>query len=62
LLQPAFLGMLRDILRFNRAAHANLAACEDARACATCWEGDYGAMFRDAYLIPMAAAIWSSSP
>lgn len=64
LLQPAFLGMLRDILRFNRAAHVNLAAC-DGRPLSLRHlldEGRYGAMFRDAYLVPMAAAIWSSSP
>ncbi|ALU88070.1 dehydrogenase protein [Herbaspirillum rubrisubalbicans M1] len=64
LLQPAFLGMLRDILRFNRAAHANLAACQ-ARPVSLrqlLQEGGYGALFSDAYLIPMAAAIWSSSP
>jgi len=64
LLQPAFLGMLRDILRFNRAAHANLAACEGRPLSLRHLldEGRYGAMFRDAYLVPMAAAIWSSSP
>jgi len=64
LLQPAFLGMLRDILRFNRAAQANLAACEGRPLSLRHLldEGRYGAMFRDAYLVPMAAAIWSSSP
>ncbi|WP_183379659.1 MULTISPECIES: NAD(P)/FAD-dependent oxidoreductase [unclassified Herbaspirillum] len=61
---PAFLGMLRDILRFNRSAEANLAA---ARARPVTLKklitsGNYGNLFRDAYLLPMAAAIWSSSP
>ncbi|MCW5296989.1 FAD-dependent oxidoreductase [Herbaspirillum lusitanum] len=63
-MSPAFLGMLRDILRFNRAAESNLAASlvsplslEQLLAA-----GSYGAMFRDAYLLPMAAAIWSSAP
>jgi len=63
-MSPAFLGMLRDILRFNRAAQSNLAASlaspislEQLLAA-----GSYGAMFRDAYLLPMAAAIWSSAP
>ena len=63
-LSPAFLGMLRDILRFNRAAQDNLAASltqamtlEQLLAA-----GRYGALFRDAYLLPMAAAIWSSKP
>lgn len=64
LASPSFLGMLRDILRFNRAAPGNLAACQQRpvtlrRLLAA---GGYGAMFRDAYLLPMAAAIWSSAP
>jgi predicted NAD/FAD-binding protein len=64
LASPAFLRMLRDILHFNGRAEDFLAECESdgatlgqllARNC-------YGDMFRDAYLLPMAAAIWSSSP
>ncbi len=64
LLSPAFLGMLRDILRFNRAAESNLAASLAAPASLEqlLVAGRYGAMFRDAYLLPMAAAIWSSAP
>ncbi|RFB67045.1 MULTISPECIES: FAD-dependent oxidoreductase [unclassified Herbaspirillum] len=64
LLSPAFLGMLRDILRFNRAAESNLAASLDAPVTLEqlLAAGSYGAMFRDAYLLPMAAAIWSSAP
>lgn len=64
LLSPAFLGMLRDILRFNRAAESNLAASLEAPASLEqlLVAGRYGAMFRDAYLLPMAAAIWSSAP
>jgi predicted NAD/FAD-binding protein len=64
LLSPAFLGMLRDILRFNRAAEINLAASLDAPLTLEqlLVAGNYGAMFRDAYLLPMAAAIWSSAP
>ncbi|NUU04245.1 NAD(P)/FAD-dependent oxidoreductase [Herbaspirillum robiniae] len=64
LLSPAFVGMLRDILRFNRAAHANLALCESRPLTlrGLLAQGGYGQMFRDAYLLPMAAAIWSSSP
>lgn len=64
LLSPSFLCMLKDILRFNRAAQANLLASTTNQQ--TLGEllnaGGYGAMFRDAYLLPMAAAIWSSSP
>lgn len=64
LASPAFLGMLRDILRFNRQARANLALCTSQALTlgALLERGRYGAMFRQAYLLPMAAAIWSSSP
>lgn len=64
LLSPRFIGMLRDILRFNAAATDNLQVC--LRSGATLGQllesGHYGAAFRDAYILPMAAAIWSSSP
>lgn len=63
-LSPAFLGMLKDLLRFNRAAAGNLEA--SLKHPLTLGQlinaGGYGAMFRDAYLLPMAAAIWSSAP
>lgn len=56
LLRPAFLRMLRDVLRFNREAPR-------AHGARTLGEflvaGRYGAEFRDWYLLPMAAAIWS---
>lgn len=63
-LSPSFLGMLNDILRFNRAAHDNLAASIASHETLgqLLVAGNYGATFRDAYLLPMAAAIWSSSP
>jgi len=61
LLRPAFLCMLRDIMRFNRettrlAREGNMPMLS---------LGDYLALesyspsFRDWYLLPMAAAIWS---
>ncbi|MDN0082839.1 FAD-dependent oxidoreductase [Crenobacter sp. SG2305] len=63
LLSPRFLGMLRDILRFNTAAERHLA--EVSRSGVTLGQllgdGGYGTAFRDAYLLPMAAAIWSSA-
>jgi predicted NAD/FAD-binding protein len=64
LASPAFLGMLRDILHFNRHAEDFLAECESDRATLEqlLARHRYGSMFRDAYLLPMAAAIWSSSP
>lgn len=64
LLSPSFLGMLKDILRFNRAAPSNLALnlAQPLTLGELLVRGRYGAAFRDAYLLPMAAAIWSSSP
>lgn len=60
LVRPGFLRMLRDILRFNRDA-AGIAdephlqgSLRDFLA-----RGGYSAEFRDWYLAPMAAAIWS---
>lgn len=64
LLSPSFISMLRDILRFNAAAQSNLAlTMNNGATLAQLLEtGGYGRPFRDAYLLPMAAAIWSSSP
>ncbi|MDX1451356.1 MAG: FAD-dependent oxidoreductase [Oleiphilaceae bacterium] len=64
ILRPAFLRMVKDILRFNRATtqavqsgeldeHISLGEYLDA-------EG-YGRYFRQYYIVPMGAAIWSSS-
>lgn len=63
-LSPRFLGMLRDILRFNAAAERNLAdtAADGATLGALLTRGRYGTAFRGCYLLPMAAAIWSSAP
>ncbi|WP_018152743.1 NAD(P)/FAD-dependent oxidoreductase [Leeia oryzae] len=64
MLSPRFLGMLRDILRFNAAAAQNLS--DSLVSGMTLGQlldaGRYGETFRHAYLLPMAAAIWSSSP
>ncbi|WP_246792896.1 NAD(P)/FAD-dependent oxidoreductase [Burkholderia perseverans] len=63
LFSPPFIAMLRDIARFNRTADANLARAK--RGGLTVGEllsaGGYGVPFRDHYLLPMAAAIWSSA-
>jgi predicted NAD/FAD-binding protein len=62
-LSPTFLGMLRDILRFNAAADRHLETASRDR----CSVGEllaaegYGAPFQHHYLLPMAAAIWSSA-
>lgn len=62
LLKPRFLGMLRDIVRFNREATA-LVANKDAMA-GTVGEylraNRYGVSFRDWYLAPMAGCVWST--
>ncbi|MDF0732389.1 FAD-dependent oxidoreductase [Pseudomonas entomophila] len=64
LLSPGFWGMLRDILRFNRQAPADL---ERQRIEATTTLGDYlraegyGQRFIEHYIVPMGSAIWSMS-
>ncbi len=61
-LSPTFLWMLREILRFNRQC----AADRDCGYIGHATIGEYlarrkfSAAFRDDYLIPMAAAIWST--
>jgi predicted NAD/FAD-binding protein len=64
LVQPAYWGMLRDILRFNRDAKRRLEA--GASGPETLGEfleqHGYGRRLRDHYLLPMAAAIWSCPP
>lgn len=57
---PAFWSMLKDILRFFRQASAD-ADREVAGTLADYLDaGGYGAPFRERYLYPMAAAIWST--
>jgi predicted NAD/FAD-binding protein len=62
LLRPRFLGMLRDILRFNREATA-LARADLAREARSVGDflrdGGYGEAFVQDYLLPMLACIWS---
>lgn len=63
LLKPAFLGMIRDILRFNREAPLALAAdAPDMGLGEYLARGGYGRMFIDHYIVPMGAAIWSTDP
>jgi predicted NAD/FAD-binding protein len=63
LLRPRFLGMLAQILRFNRLATA-LALSEQADALLQpigefLDRHRFGTAFRDAYLLPMLGCIWS---
>ncbi|MGJ3230464.1 MAG: NAD(P)/FAD-dependent oxidoreductase [Oceanicaulis sp.] len=63
ILRPGFVQMLRDILTFNKRAQADLAA----GALLGLTLGQYidrlglGERFRHNYLLPMGAAIWSST-
>ena len=62
LVSPKFIGMLRDLVRFNKQASALV----DSKAILTGTLGafldthGYGQAFRDWYLRPMAACIWST--
>ncbi|MGE8323135.1 MAG: NAD(P)/FAD-dependent oxidoreductase, partial [Pseudomonas sp.] len=64
LLSPGFWGMIRDILRFNRQALADL---DNPRIDANTTLGAYlqtqryGQRFIEHYIVPMGSAIWSMS-
>ncbi len=62
LVKPAFYAMLADILRFNRNAERILDEDNHETLGDYLASQDLGARFRDQYLVPMAAAIWSASP
>jgi predicted NAD/FAD-binding protein len=61
-LRPRFLGMLRDILRFNREAeHYLVQARRTPMTLASLLQREkFGQAMQDWYLLPMAAAIWSA--
>ena len=60
LLRPSFLRMIRDILRFNRQALAALDRLgDDVTVDQFLDDGGYSQRFREHYLLPMGAAIWS---
>ena len=62
LLKPAFWGMLKDMLRFNRETTALADGKHDMPGTLGDYlnANDYGIAFRDWYLKPMAACIWST--
>jgi uncharacterized protein len=62
LISPRFLGMTSDILRFNRTAAESVARAPAQTVGEFLAQTPYGAMFRDCYLVPMGAAIWSCPP
>lgn len=59
-LSPRFLRMLTEILRFNREALEALKADSEQTLGAYLEHNRYSATFRDYYVIPMGAAIWSA--
>lgn len=64
LISPAFWGMLRDILRFNREAPLDLDRQHiDASTTLGSYlqQRGYGNRFIEHYIVPMGAAIWSMS-
>lgn len=62
LASPKFLGMLAEIGRFNRQARADLDAGALGELTLGGWlrRRRFGPAFRERYLLPMGAAIWSS--
>ena len=63
LVRPSFLGMVADILRFNREAPRLLDHASGEKPLGEFLDaGRYGRAFRDQYLVPMGAAIWSTDP
>ena len=63
LLRPSFLGMVRDILRFNREATRLLDEPGGELPLGELLaRGGYGRAFVDHYMVPMGAAIWSTDP
>lgn len=60
LVSPRFLGMLADILRFNRQAPRLLSVAGPGPSLGDYLQmGGFGPAFAEDYLRPMAAAIWS---
>jgi len=64
MLSPSFIRMVLNILHFNRNSHRFLGEVHGNPVTLgeLLQENSYGPLFRDAYLLPMAAAIWSSTP
>ncbi|MCH9692992.1 MAG: FAD-dependent oxidoreductase [Gammaproteobacteria bacterium] len=63
LLRPTFIRMVRDILRFNRDAFQDLSTAPVPLTLGEYLRDKrYGNHFRDHYLVPMIAAIWSAEP
>jgi predicted NAD/FAD-binding protein len=61
ILKPRFWRMVRDILRFNKQAPALLQTASQASLGEYLAAHKYGTGFIEDYILPMGAAIWSSS-
>lgn len=61
-LRPAFLRMVRDILRFYREAPELLQGAADPTLGEFLEAGGYSRSFVDQHLVPMASAVWSARP
>ncbi|EKE76716.1 NAD(P)/FAD-dependent oxidoreductase [Gallaecimonas xiamenensis] len=59
LLRPKFWALIRDILKFNKAAKAELHSPSAQTLGAFLDKNGFGRWFVDCYLLPMGAAIWS---
>ncbi len=63
LLRPSFYRMVADIMRFNREAAGDILAHGRHLTLGEYLSSyGYGDAFRDNYLVPMVAAIWSAEP
>ena len=62
LLRPAFLRMVRDILRFYREAPALLDAAEDLTLGRYLADAGYSRAFVEQHIVPLGAAVWSADP
>lgn len=59
-LKPRFLGLLWELLRFNRQAEQLLADAPESMTVGDFFrQHNFGRMFIDKYFLPMASAIWS---
>jgi predicted NAD/FAD-binding protein len=64
LMRPGFYRMIADILRFNREAGAWIRSHDGSEPSLGDYldKNRYGTPFRQHYILPMGAAIWSASP
>ncbi|MHC4845234.1 MAG: NAD(P)/FAD-dependent oxidoreductase [Planctomycetota bacterium] len=63
LLSPGFLGMVRDVFRFNKQGPELVPTLDaDITLGEVLERGGYGRRFIEDYIVPMGAAIWSAEP